>query len=121
MKVMKMNQDKTADIVGISINKDDIKVTFPYHYFKDEQEKNFEKIGNNREIFKDIYLKDEYKDIKLLIQVFLKYYKQKGESLKKESEENSGFPIFHYLEICKYYDRYGFYKKRKNRLEKDVC
>ena len=86
MKVMKMNEDKTSDTVGISINKDYIKVTFPYHYFKDKQEKNFEKIENSREIFKDIYLKDEYKDIKLLIQVFLKYYKQKGESLKKESK-----------------------------------
>ena len=118
-----MNQYKTSDIVGISINKDGIKGTFPYHYLRDEQDsedkqvKIFEKIGNNREIFKDIYLKDEYKDIKLLIQVFLKYYKQKGESLKKESEENSGFPIFHYLEICKYYNRYGFYKKREKNIK----
>lgn len=118
MKVMKMNQDRTSDRVGISINKDDIKVTFPYHYFKDEQEKNLKKSRNNKEIFKDIYLKDEYKDIKLLIQVFLKYYKQKGESLKKESEENSVFPIFHYLEICKYYDKYGFYKKRGKNIKK---
>ena len=113
-----MNQDRTSDRVGISINKDDIKVTFPYHYFKDEQEKNLKKSRNNKEIFKDIYLKDEYKDIKLLIQVFLKYYKQKGESLKKESEENSVFPIFHYLEICKYYDKYGFYKKRGKNIKK---
>ena len=113
-----MNEDKTSDTVGISINKDYIKVTFPYHYFKDKQEKNFEKIENSREIFKDIYLKDEYKDIKLLIQVFLKYYKQKGESLKKESKENSAFPIFHYLEICKYYYRYGFYKKREKSIKK---
>ena len=44
MKVMKMNQDKTSDIVGISINKDDIKVTFPYHYFKDEQKKILKKL-----------------------------------------------------------------------------
>lgn len=113
-----MNQDRTSDRVGISINKDDIKVTFPYHYFKDEQEKNLKKSRNNKEIFKDIYLKDEYKDIKLLIQVFVKYYKQKGESLKKESEENSVFPIFHYLEICKYYDKYGFYKKRGKNIKK---
>lgn len=113
-----MNQDRTSDRVGISINKDGIKVTFPYHYFKDEQEKNLKKSRNNKEIFKDIYLKDEYKDIKLLIQVFVKYYKQKGESLKKESEENSVFPIFHYLEICKYYDKYGFYKKRGKNIKK---
>jgi llaI.3 like protein len=118
IRVMKMNQDRTSDRVGISINKDDIKVTFPYHYFKDEQEKNLKKSRNNKEIFKDIYLKDEYKDIKLLIQVFVKYYKQKGESLKKESEENSVFPIFHYLEICKYYDKYGFYKKRGKNIKK---
>lgn len=115
-----MNQDRTSDRVGISINKDDIKVTFPYHYFKDEQEKNLKKSRNNKEIFKDIYLKDEYKDIKLLIQVFLKYYKQKGENLKKESEENSVFPIFHYLEICKYYDKYGFYKKKGKNTKKSL-
>lgn len=120
---MEMDRNKTSDIVGILINEDKkINVKFPYYYFA--KENNFfeykldrkEKYKNNKEILKNICL--ENKDIKLLIQVFLKYYKQKGESFKKESKENSVFPIFHYLEICRYYNKHGFYKKREKNIKK---
>ena len=88
----------SPDFVGFILTEEETIISFPKHYY-----------SNNNDI------KDE--DIRLLSKLMIKARPLEG--LNNEDGLYNNFPLYSYLYICNYYNRYGLYNRSTKKKQRD--
>lgn len=92
-----------SKFVGFIIKNNKLLVSFPKHYFSNEQLHEYQYVDDsNKEKLRD--------DIRILYRVIQKTSVKKSErSIGIRNEINSGYPFQHFFEVYNYYVKFGLY------------
>lgn len=88
------NSDSKIDFVGLIMNKDSILMSFPKHFLT-------ENIILDTKMILDILIKSEFKSI--------------TGNAENELENIENIPLKSYINICKYYNKYGLFKEQTKK------